>query len=272
VVLGDLCHDKASLMDACTLMHDSPAFEIESAMKGQFTMSLRDAHGFLRARLGHTELMQAYLDALKTMTFPAVSATRQCLFLERLIFTVQKEIGHWLRRTEYVHMDEEGCSSRVILAHPSGREEGALIELKQTPTLLIWRSEDACSRLAIHCVARTLNCPSFSRTIPASGTDPLSGTKRTTWILHPNPLLRARTTQRTVVRRNRHRRNSSASTNSSVTSTAVPFRSTMPLAMGLLQQGSIGLETPPSTDYELTDSTDEFVDSDLAGSASELDM
>ena len=46
----------------------------------------------------------------------------------------------------------------------------------------------------------------------------------------------------------------------------------MPLAMGLLQQGSIGLETPPSTDYELTDSTDEFVDSDLAGSASELDM
>lgn len=271
MILSDLCLSKSS--DACNPVYDSPAFEIESALKGQFTMSLRDAHGFLRARLGHAELVQAYMDALNSMTFPAVPAARQCLFLERLIFMAQREIGQWLHRTEYVHMDEEMCASRVIVAHPSGREEGALVELKQTPTLLIWRAEDASARLAIHCVARTLNCPSFSRSAPASGPNPAEGTERTTWILHPNPLLRARTTQGAVVRRNRHRRNSSASTSSSVSSSAVMVRSTMPLAMGLLQQqGSVCLETPPSTDYELTDSTDEFADSDLVGSASELDM
>lgn len=271
VVLNDLYLNRASAMDACTPVYDSPAFDIDSAMKGQFTMSLRDAHGFLRARLGHAELMQAYMDAVKTMTFPAVPAARPSLFLERLIFTAQHEMGLWLHRTEYVHMDDEMCGNRVMLAHPNGREESALMELRQTPTLLIWRVDDASARLAIHCVARTLNCPSFSRTTPVSGglTD---ATERTTWILHPNPLLRARTTQRAAVRRSRHRRNSSASTASSVSTSAVMVRSTMPLAMGLLQHGSVGMETPPSTDYELTDSVDEFVDSDLAGSASELDM
>lgn len=252
-------------------MYESPAFDMNSAMKGQFAMSLRDAHQFLRARLGSTDAMNAYMEALNTKKFPAEPATKHCLFLENLIFTAQREIGNWLHRTEYVHTSEEMFASRELLAHPSGRVEGALVELKQTPTLLVWRVENASARLAIHCVARTLNCPSFSRSTPASGPDRVDETERTTWILHPNPLLRARTTQRAAVRRNRHRRNSSASTSSSVSS-AVMVRTTMPLAMGLLQHGSVGLETPPSTDHELSDWTDEFADSGLAGSASESEV
>ena len=247
--------------------HDVATFEMTSALQGQFTLSLRDAQQYLRLRLGRAYSSEVFSDMFEAMSISqdASAPTKAPLtFVEQLIGTAQREIQAWLRQMVHIQTGNSGVLPRVLLSHADGTGKDAIVELRRSPTCLVWRVDDGYARMAVHCVARTLDCPSFSRTESLSSTE----NARLTWIMHPNPLLRGTRAQRAWTQRPRHRRSSSASTTasmaSSVASSTAYTRPPRPLTAGLLQQGVAGLDTPPSTDLELTDSNDEFNDSDLA--------
>ena len=261
-----------SVEDTSTPSHRAAGFELDSAMKGQFTLSLREAQHFIRARLRCPESLLAYEHAVHTQSFlnhstpsPAVAT-----FAEQLIFAAQREILSWLQQTVHVPVRDAVGASRVIFSHDTSDQETAILELRRAPSSLLWQVDDAFSRLAIHCVARTFECPSFSRNVTA----PSGDTIRTTCILHPNPLTRGTQTRRAMVRRPMHRRNSSTSTTAStgsVASSAAHAHVPAPITVGLLQHAVASIETPPSTEYELTDSADDLDDDGSAVIASDSD-
>lgn len=242
-------------------------------MKGQFTLSLRDAQHFLRLRVGDDEnVTHALMERLSMNDSISTVATTYNIppcatFAELLIRTAQREILAWLDQTVHVSGSMED-TPRILLPHTSDEGHAAVLELRRTPALLVWHAEDAFARLAIHCVARTFECPSFSRSVPARNGE---GIERHTWILHPNPLLRGMRSRRAIVQRPRHRRSSSASTVSSNASYSTPIAATG-LTAGLLQHTISGLETPPSTDVDYTDSNDELYESDVTSRFSDSEV
>lgn len=66
---------------------------------------------------------------------------------------------------------------RVLFEDQGG--EPLLKEETRHPHSLVWTIREPYMRLAIHCLARVLGCPSFSKDAPSS--------TRQTWILHPRP-------------------------------------------------------------------------------------
>ena len=267
-----------TLSKACGCVEDAsmPAqkaslFELDSAIKGQFTLSLRDAHDFLRARLGCAESMQAYMHAIETQALLDYTAPLPCgtTFAESLIFAVEREILQWLRQTVHVPTHDSLTSGRKIFVDNVDDRDCTVFELRRAPASLLWQVDDAFSRLAVHCVARTFQCPSFSRDVLSPNGD----MSRMTWILHPNPLLRSVPTRRLTMRRPLHRRNSSASTTASAASVMTAGNEGPgPLTLGMLQHAVAGIDTPPSTEYELTDSTGEMTDDDSVVFASEGEL
>lgn len=266
--LETLSHALGCVEDASMPAQKATHFELESAMKGQFTLSLRDAQDFLRSRLGCAESMHAYMHALETQALLDYAAPLPCgtTFAESLIFAVEREILHWLRQTVHVPSHDSSSSARKIFVRNVDDRDCTVIELRRAPASLVWQVDDAFSRLAVHCVARTFQCPSFSRDIPS----PSGELSRTTWILHPNPLLRCVPARRYTIRRPHHRRNSSASTTASATSVVnTGYEGPGPITLGMLQHAVAGIDTPPSTEYELTDSTGDMTDDDSVVFASE---
>lgn len=257
--------------DASMPAQKASLFELDSAIKGQFTLSLRDAQDFLRARLGCAESMQAYMHALETQALLDYTAPLPCgsTFAESLIFAVEREILQWLRQTVHVPTHDSLTSGRKIFVYNVDDRDRTVVELRRAPASLLWQVDDAFSRLAVHCVARTFQCPSFSRDVLSPNGD----MSRMTWILHPNPLLRSVPTRRLTMRRPLHRRNSSASTTASAASVMTAGNEGPgPLTLGMLQHAVAGIDTPPSTEYELTDSTGEMTDDDSVVFASESEL
>lgn len=263
--------------DFASPQHDSAAFEVSSAMSGQFTISLRDAQQFLRARQSTQNSVECMTRAMDAVSLSAPSTlgvpTNPATFIEQLIATAEREISTWLQQTVHLQNGEGGGSRREILTRPSSsvRDSTAILELRRTPSLLVWHIDDAYNRLAVHCVARVLDCPSFSRAV-LSGERAPGSVDRHTWILHPNPLVRGKRARRAIAQRPVHNRTSSTSTAGSVTSSAVgPDPDALPLTAGILQHSFGGLNTPPVTDYEYT-STEEFTESDRGETASDVDL
>lgn len=267
---------ESQVPDFASPHHDSASFEVASAMQGQFTISLRDAQQFLRAREASSTTVDEVAGGMVELSF-AMSARpvvprNPTTFMEQLIITVQREILQWLGQT--VHLAELASQGEVrpVMKRPSPsvRNEVAILELRRTSALLVWHVDDAYNRLAVHCVARTLDCPSFSR--PVLSRDSVTPTgDRHTWILHPNPLLRGKRARRAVARRPVHVRSDSVSTAASTDYSSIgPHPVALPLAAGILQSVA-GLETPPVTEYDYTDSAEEYGSSDQFTSASDAE-
>lgn len=258
--------------NAATPTQNAACFDLDSAIKGQFTLSLRDAQQVLRSRLGCAHLYETYMHIMETQALSdcTVPSLNVSTFGQVLIFTVQREILDWLRQTVHVPSHDSLGMVREILVRDTDGKDDSITELRRTPTSLLWQVNDTFSRLAVHCVARTFNCPSFSRDMPT----PTGEMSRATWILHPNPLLRGTQTRRGIVRRPFHRRNSSASTAESVSSSVsvVQDQALGRITIGLLQHATTGIETPPTTESELTDSVDDAEDDDSVFFASESEM
>lgn len=261
--------------DFASPQHASAAFEVNSAMKGQFSMSLKDAQQFLRARQSKPDAFDGMAHAMDVMSLDQTMASipaNPLTFIEKLIYTAEREIASWLHQTVHLH-GEHGSTCREVLTRPASsvRNTVAILEVRRTPALLVWHVDDAYNRLAVHCVARVLNCPSFSRPVNTSS---VLGSERHTWILHPNPLVRGQRSRGAVVRRSRvgHTRTSSTSTVGSTTSSAVGLDADpSPLTAGILQHSFDGVQSPPVTDIEYT-STEEFTESDRGDTVSDVDF
>ncbi|KAI3627509.1 hypothetical protein CBS14141_001510 [Malassezia furfur] len=263
--------------DFASPQHASATFEVDSALKGQFSMSLKDAQQFLRARRSTTNWADGVAQAMYTMSLsdpvhriPPAPAT----FIEQLIETAEREISTWLQQTVHRQDGNAPVAPREILARPASsvRNSTAILEVRRTPALLVWHIDDAYNRLAVHCVARVLNCPSFSRPV-LSGDRATGGQERHTWILHCNPLVRGRRTRAsaTQLHRPRHARTDSTSTVGSTTSSAIAVDTDpSPLTAGILQHAFDGVQSPPVTDFEYT-STEEFTGSERGDTVSDVD-
>lgn len=264
----------SSTCNAALPTPDVGSFERRSALQGQFTLSQREAMQFLRYRLGSSSSSSALamrmskkLDLLSLDDETELSVRSRALppetFMERLVDMTQREIRQWLRQTVHVPGANETEAPRELLVGTI--EHASVVEVKRTPTALVWRIEEAFARMAVHSVARLLDCPSFSRTVPVR--DPATDSEslaRMTWILHPNPLLRGTRVQRSYVRRVRHRRTDSASSvssnTSSVASSTAFARAPRPIAAGLLQHAPRGLVTPPTSDFDSESSDSDWVE------------
>ncbi|WFD29745.1 hypothetical protein MSPP1_000756 [Malassezia sp. CBS 17886] len=191
------------------------------------------------------------MDAL-SLQREAAQVARNVPFSEQLVANARAEIAAWL--SQAVHMAAPSVSPPRPLIHDQGDTAPPLVEIRRTPTMLVWRVDDASHRFAVHCVARTLHCPSFSRTEREDGAP---ANVRHTWILHPNPLLRGIRSRR-AMSRPRHRRTSSASTMASAASSAATNAAPTALAAGLLQGVAGVLATPPGTESEFSEDTDAY--------------
>lgn len=112
-----------------------------SAAVGRFTISLRGARKDLR---------------------------RRGLHAERTVRVVESEIVLWLQGPGQQHA---GRPFGVDFAAPidagyNGCLGGAVIEVFRTPLKLIWKTDDALARYAIHCTARWHDVVSFSKDTP----------------------------------------------------------------------------------------------------------
>ena len=236
--------------DYASPQHAAPGFDRTSAMQGQFSMSFGGAQRFLRTRLQTSSAQPLRTANAET---PSNAAPKPTL-IERLIRIAGREVDAWLQQTVHLPDTQAYETPRVLVAHPDGTP--LLVELRRSPTALVWKVDDAYDRLAVHCVARVLECPSFSRTVPAGGMRAGWHAERHTWVLNPNPLLRSQPRRR---RRMQHRRGSSSSSTSAsiASSTGPPLPGqNPPLAAGILQQCIAGLDTPPSTEVEESDGAD----------------
>lgn len=247
-----------SAVDQTAPSHGPSHFERESALKGQFSMGLNEAQQFLRTRLKctPTHSLRAALDALMstdTQLSPAMAP------VERLICIAGREVVEWLETTVHVKNNAALSGPRIIIAHqdsPDADEKAVVVEARRSPSLLIWKVDDAYNRLAVHCIARVLQCPSFSRTCMVGSPQTGWSTERHTYIMHPNPLRRVSLRRTPYARHRRHRRTSSASTTSSTASTQ-PTRTPGPLASGLAHHSATLIYTPPVTETEATESPDD---------------
>ena len=263
--------------DFASPQHASATFEVDSALKGQFSMSLKDAQQFLRARRSTADSVDGMAQAMYNMSLsdpvnrqPPAPAT----FIEQLIETAEREISSWLQQTVHRQDGSAPASPREVLSRPASsvRNSTAILEVRRTPALLVWHIDDAYNRLAVHCVARVLNCPSFSRPV-LSGDRAMGGQERHTWILHSNPLVRGRRTRAAAARLHgpRHSRTDLTSTVGSTTSSAIAVDvDPSPLTAGILRQAFDGVQSPPVTDFEYT-STEEFTGSERGDTVSDVD-
>ncbi|WFD36774.1 hypothetical protein MCUN1_003661 [Malassezia cuniculi] len=240
---------RESAPDHASPQYSAPCFDRESAICGQFNMSLADARQFLRTRSQNSD----FASAVGRMSLNSTPLSP----IEKLIATASSELDSWINQT--VHFGTS-VAQRVLVSDG----ENGLVEIRRSPTALVWATGNAYSRLAIHCVARTRECPSYSRTITSDTGPP----QRHTWILHPNPLMRG-SRRRTAVRPT-HRRGDSSGTISSTASSAVVLDTRLPIAAGLLEADGFGIHTPPDTEVELSDVATEFETDSLSG-RSELD-
>lgn len=238
-----------SAPDYTSPQSSTPCFDRESAISGQFNMSLSDARQFLRTRSRQSD----FASAVGRISFDTSAMSP----MEKLIATASSELDSWIHQT--VHL-RTATDPRVLVAHG----ETGLVELRRSPTALVWATGDAYSRMAVHCVARTRECPSYSRTITSDSGPP----QRHTWILHPNPLVRG--SRRRTAPRPMHRRGDSTGTvSSAASSTQVPGER-LPIAAGILDADATGINTPPDTEVELSDTTTDIETDSLSG-LSELD-
>ncbi|WFD42183.1 hypothetical protein MPSI1_000822 [Malassezia psittaci] len=257
--------------------NSSAAFEVNSALRGQFSISLKDAQQFLLNRQSKKDsidtLTQAFDKSILADPPPSVP-TGSMTFIELLIATARREISDWLQKTVHLQHNKSSITPRQILLRPSSSVQNhvAIVEVQRTSAYLVWHIDDAYNRLAVHCVARVLNCPSFSRPV-LSHARPVGGAERHTWILHPNPLVRGKRSRTNVLRtsRTRHTRTDSTSTVDSTTSSMIGTNvDPSPLTAGILHGGFDGIQSPPTTDFEYT-STEEFTGSERGDGFSDIE-
>lgn len=238
-----------SVPDYTSPMHSAPCFDRDSAICGQFNMSLADARQFLRTRTRGSN----YATAVGRVSLDTAPLSP----MEKLIAVASSELDAWINQT--VHL-RHTVAPRTLVAHG----ENGLVELRRTPNALVWGTGDGYSRMAVHCIARVRDCPSYSRTVTTESGPP----QRHTWILHPNPLMRG--SRRRTAPRPMHRRGSSSGTLDSAASSNVAPAGRMPLAAGILDMSEVRIHTPPETEVELSDAVTD-VETDSLSGLSELD-
>lgn len=203
---------------------------------------------------------------------------------QRLVLIAERELRDWLNVSVYVPSENNDDSIHQNVSSVRGivssefedltsnsedsnqsinnQEIPQLAEISRYPHSIIWILPDPFLRLAVHCLARTLGCPSFSKDPPRrkssdkdqkSSSSPLDSIRQT-FILNPNPLAREPKNSNRRGRDRTSRRTRSTSIDSQISTASIttndegtdgrpPLTSTIRNAMNL---GS--LVTPPTTD------------------------
>jgi hypothetical protein len=138
-----------------------------SSKAGRFSMTYADAHFFLAhrvgIRVGH-ECSEGQMGVLQAFTK-----------------RVEAELQAWLHQEVFLAPDNLHRDQDTLLdlnSHDDQRDF-RIVQVSKNPHNLVWEVPDSFLRLAVHCLARVLHCPTFSK-------DNLLG-QRQTWILNPHP-------------------------------------------------------------------------------------
>lgn len=128
-------------------------------------MTYADAHYFLAHRVGikiGQECVEEEAGVLQTFTKRA-----------------EAEMSAWLHQDVFLAPESSSQSSKLIDLNSSDDERDFTIhQSSRNPHNLVWEVPDAFLRLVVHCLARVLQCPTFSKDSPSG---------RQTWILNPRP-------------------------------------------------------------------------------------
>lgn len=182
---------------------------------GPFTMGFSDAHWFLTHRCGVRPCgLEAIAPNLATedstmassSTFSSLSGNAGLGAVQLFVKQAEAIMAAWLTQDVFLkpnaaHTDERSAR-RQALSSPalidlrslqtgaSDERDLRLFEVTRNPHNLVWSIPDPFMRLAVHCLARVLSCPSFSKNgVVATDSDggdrrsqPVPG--RHTWILN----------------------------------------------------------------------------------------
>ncbi|WFD02500.1 hypothetical protein MOBT1_001183 [Malassezia obtusa] len=104
-------------------------------MKGQFSMSLKDAQQFLRARQSKPDAFDGMAHAMDVMSLDQTMASipaNPLTFIEKLIYTAEREIASWLHQTVHLH-GEHGSTCREVLTRPASSVRNTVAILESPP-------------------------------------------------------------------------------------------------------------------------------------------
>lgn len=130
-------------------------------------MTFADAHFFLAHRVG-------------------IRVGQECIeedlgVLQAFAKRAEAEMQAWLHQDVFLVPDIDNGSKPSVLvdfSSPDDDRDFRIHEISKNPDNLVWEVPDAFLRLTIHCLARVLHCPTFSKD---------SSNGRQTWILNPRP-------------------------------------------------------------------------------------
>ncbi|UZJ53566.1 hypothetical protein CBS101457_002886 [Exobasidium rhododendri] len=144
----------------------SSSDDASSSAAGRFTMTYADAHYFLAHRVG----IRPGQESLEEQ--PGV--------LQAFTKRAEAELQAWLHQDIFLAPDAQLAvpDALVDLNSHDDQRDLRIIQVSKNPHNLVWEIPDAFLRLAVHCLARVLHCPTFSK-------DGANG--RQTWILNPKP-------------------------------------------------------------------------------------
>lgn len=128
-------------------------------------MTYADAHFFLAHRVG-------------------IRIGQECIeeemgLLQAFAKRAEAEIQAWLHQDVFLASDLNAGSHHSILVDYNSQDDDRdfrIHQISKNPHNMVWQVSDAFLRLTIHCLARVLHCPTFSKDAPNG---------RQTWILHP---------------------------------------------------------------------------------------
>jgi hypothetical protein len=147
---------------------DTTTADATSSSAGAFTMTYADAHYFLAHRIGTKpgkELLDGEAGILQAFTKRAESEMKA--WLNQDVFLAPESIQSAFHTTALIDLNSQDDERDFII-----------YQVSRNPHNLVWQVPDAFLRLVVHCLARVLHCPTFSKDSP---------TGRQTWILNPRP-------------------------------------------------------------------------------------
>lgn len=147
-----------------------PKTTVNTEANGRFNLRLSDASFFLNHRVGVRIDPRVPPKAVEESLTPP----------QRCVRVAEAEIRGWMGQVVFrggSGIGDGSLDENVLFDGEDGQP--VLTEEARHPHSLVWVIPDPYMRLAIHCLARVLGCPSFSKDGPSS--------VRRTWILHPRP-------------------------------------------------------------------------------------